>query len=363
MTPANDRLHDRIIDSYLASCHILRPSADTESHHEPTVRYTSQNRDRMLAKIFDADDIATSPPSKQQTLNLFGSEDAGIEAPTPVARPCEYSARVIQAYLAVYDGHSIDRLIADRDRNSLFISKCWSLGVQASPRELNWSLLNARKANQIGPVPGVTRFVMPAVDMYQFLFASEIALRHVQDSEWLTNQRSVSLDVILCEPKLSDRFETVAKELAPGHSAFEYRWAAMCIRKNQSRRVKSRMPRFENLGPTSELRSSMLSDQMGFYWFQSGTKPLYVGHAQNLRKQIDHIIQQGGSKRVFPEWMLEDTSEPVRLAVASTKLSALSKRETLKSEVCISHSPLFNAVAPTHFEPDDKVYSGNLHCA
>lgn len=363
MTHASDRQHDRIIDSYLASHPILRPTADAASSVKPESRYTSQDRDRILSSIFNEVSAVTGSPSSQQTLNLFGVEDSGESSPSAVARPSAYFDRVIRAYFEVYDGYSIDRLIADRDRNSLFISRCWSLGVQASARELNWSLLNARKANQVGPVPGVARFVMPAADMYQFLFASEIALRHVQDAEWTTNQRSVSLDLILCDPDLSDRFETIAKQLAPGHSVFEYRWAAMCIRKNQRRSVKSRMPRFEDLGRTSDLRPSMLSDRMGFYWFQSGAKPLYVGHAQNLRVQVDRIMQQGGSTRVFPDWMLEGTSEPVRLAVAPTKLTALSKRETLKSEVCLSHSPLFNAVAASHSDPDDNRRSGHRRCA
>lgn len=362
MTSVSDRLHDSIVSSYLSSCLAL-PAAKTESKLKPESRYTSQDRDRLLSDIFDEDSSSASPDSSPPRLNLFGVRVSDETSSSAVVRPSEFFTCVVQAYFEVYDGYSIDRLIADRERNSLFISKCWSLGIQASARELNWALLNARKANRIGPVSGVARFTIPAADMYQFLFASEIALRHVQDTEWLTSQRSVSLDYILCDSDMSDRFEAVARELAPGHSAFEYRWAAMCIRKNQRRSVKSRIPRFEDLGRTSDLRPSAISDRMGFYWFQSGNKPLYVGHAQNLRAQVDRIIQQGGSERVFPEWMLEGTSEPVRLAVASTQLTALSKRETLKSEVCISHSPLFNAVAAPHSAPFDKGDSDRQQCA
>jgi len=368
MSNTNDKLHESVIDAYLADSPDLRLADENEGPEQTGRRYSRRDCDALVKSILEADadshrQVRQKAQAVQRTLGLFDEVDDVSNAPSAKPCPSAFFDAVIRSYLAVYNGFSIDRLIADRERNALFVSECWKRGVQASSRELNWSLLNARKANRIGPVDGVARFRMPTHQMYQFLYASEIALRKVQDSEWVNSGRQVSLDYILCDSHFSDRFENIAKQLAPGYSVFEYRWAAMCIRKNQRRSVKSRMPRFKDYGPTVDLRVSQLPRHMGFYWFQAGDKPLYVGHAENLRAQIDRILQQGGAKSVFPQGLLEEATQPMHLAVASTNVTALSKRETLKSEVCLTQSPLFNVRNTAGSPSPSNKLSHNKRCA
>lgn len=334
---------ESVVDAYLASCPDL--CVDDPIHDEEIVpkRYSQADRDRLLDSILSDDESKChARPQVQSTLWIIDddSQDGIVSAS---AQPSSFFDHVVAAYLAVYDGYSIDRLIADRQRNSLFVSKCWSMGLKASPKELNHALLNARKANRVGSNSNVERFFMSATRMYLFLFASEIATRRVQDDAWLNLGKYVSIDQILCDTKYSDAFAATARELAPGFSEFEYRWAAITIRKNKRRGVRKAIRNWVDHGVTSDVRPSRLPDEDGFYWFQRGNTAIYMGHAHSIREQVDRLMQQGGARSVFPQWMMGETREPMRLAVATSSVSAISTKETMKNDECAGVSPLFNA--------------------
>ena len=61
--------------------------------------------------------------------------------------------------------------------------------------------------------------------MELFIFASEIAGRKVSEDS------QCSLDDLLCDPELAARFDQYAKLISPGYSSFQYRWAALTVRK------------------------------------------------------------------------------------------------------------------------------------
>ena len=66
-----------------------------------------------------------------------------------------------------------------------------------------------------------------------FLFASEIAWKR------LTEQYSgVSLDEILCDPRMATAFDKTAQSLAPGYTPLEYRWGALKLRKQSALATK-----------------------------------------------------------------------------------------------------------------------------
>ena len=62
--------------------------------------------------------------------------------------------------------------------------------------------------------------------MDDYSFASEVALHQ------LSVELDVTLDGILCDPELAALLDKIAGQFSHGdHSSFEYRWAALTLRK------------------------------------------------------------------------------------------------------------------------------------
>ena len=58
-----------------------------------------------------------------------------------------------------------------------------------------------------------------------YSFAAEVAMHQ------LSVEIGETLDGLLCNPDLASRFDELAAAYSPGHSPFEYRWAALSLRK------------------------------------------------------------------------------------------------------------------------------------
>ncbi len=91
--------------------------------------------------------------------------------------------------------------------------------------------MRLRKAGKlIVPVQKRTEFSWSDYD--EFLFASEIA--------WSEMKGHGTLDDILCDPELADKFDEIARSLSPGFSSLQYRWGALTLRKkSKTARVRS----------------------------------------------------------------------------------------------------------------------------
>ncbi len=254
---------------------------------------------------------------------------------------------VKQAFIEVHGDYSIDKLIADPNRNAAFIQACWRLGAQASQYELAHILLNARKNKLMGKIDGVSRYCVPREEMDHYLFASEFALRMLQDQEYFANQRDVSLDRILCEPELAKRFEELARSIVPGYSSLDYRWAALTIRKCQNCHVSGDLPTpvFERLGSRDNLRPSRIEKRPGFFWLLVDSIDVYIGHAQNLRQQLESLAD------ARLHWMLPDggllaAMEPAKIeyAIASYPIASATKREPVKTQLVRHNEPKLNVL-------------------
>lgn len=255
---------------------------------------------------------------------------------------------VRRAYLDVFEGYSIDRLIADPNPNARFIESCWKLGAQASQYELNHLLLNARKNKIVGKIEGVQRYSVPRSKMDQYLFASEFALRLLQDQEYFENHRFVSLDRILCDPGLAQRFEDLARAIVPGFSSLDYRWAAFSIRKGQNRRATKAglaTPSFERLGRRESLRVSRIEKTAGFFWLDFERADLYIGHSENLREQVERLLD------LHWDAMFEVASlfgmrslRHAEFAIAPYSGVSPSNRESVKTKLVRAKEPKLNVL-------------------
>lgn len=259
----------------------------------------------------------------------------------------DFADIVRDAYLEVFDGYSIDRVIADPDRNSLFIQACWKRGAQASQADLNRQLMNARKAKKIGKVEGVKKYRVQRDIMDSYMFASEVALRLLQDIEHFSHSRWVTLDHILCEPTLGKKFVNIATSITPGHKPFDYRWAALSIRKALNRRsskgsVKP-MPHFDMLGSRDRLRASKVPNDAGLFWLKSGELDFYIGHSQHLRTQIEMLLDSKFEERLAQSHMQSlFVPQPVSFSIARLPDCSTLQRDGIKRHLVNSVEPRVN---------------------
>ncbi len=189
------------------------------------------------------------------------------------------------AFLAIRAGWPPDRVVADPLLNESFIAECRKAGLASPACALNQCLLNLRKGSQLKGLPRSKKTTFKEEEEYRF--ASEIAARHLE------RQEGASLDAIICDPSLVVKFDQLAAHLAPGFTPFQYRWAALNLRKgsNLKPELLSRVVPSEttSLGPVSDLDLASVSTKQGMYIFYDpkSKTTLYVGEALNLRVRLE----------------------------------------------------------------------------
>ncbi len=128
-----------------------------------------------------------------------------------------------QAYMEAHDGWPVDRVIADPALNERFVDSCRQHGLAEPAAILNRKLMNVRKAKWLQGVRASRRGGVP--DSKNCVFAAQVAARHLEHRD------QVTLDDILCDPERAMEFDALARQITPGYSALDYRWAAsICVR-------------------------------------------------------------------------------------------------------------------------------------
>jgi hypothetical protein len=198
---------------------------------------------------------------------------------------------VRDAFLAVRDERSPDVVVADPDLNQQFLRECQNRGLSASPEVLNNCLLNLRKS---GDLPDIKSKQASVRDQEDYRFASEIAVR------FLERRDHVSLDQVLCDPVRARELGEIAARLAPGFSAFEYRWAALNLRKTKRLRPEllGRVVCAETVATqrAADIKTEEIPARPGLYLFIEPSQVLYIGECQNLRKRIGKHLDHSDNK-------------------------------------------------------------------
>ena len=241
---------------------------------------------------------------------------------------------LIEAYRRSYDGYSLDRVIADPDLNARYAEGCKTLGLPGEPRTWNWSLFALRKAGKFADLPTTRRTEFGWEDCDRFLFASEIAWRHMID------QGYDSLDTILCDPGLAAEFDAIAQRCCPGFTSLQYRWAALKLRKS-AKQVRSRAEFLNDarLSAAVSIKPSgagKIPDASGVYvvW-GAGKETLYAGEANNLRGRL----QQQFSPQTKAFWKDFAGSLTARFFATDCPYST---RLAYQRRLIMAHRPRFN---------------------
>lgn len=317
------KLGRKFIGFELSRDYVLRGTARTESARP------GDPLEGAPEPLVSAPTTPSTPREKRSTriVTAVAHQEGGLDQ--ALARAQEH---LLRAYESVYNGHSLDRVLADPDLATALAEKCNELGLPGTPKDWNHQLLRHRKAGKLAGLPARkrTEFSWPEYD--RFLFASEIA--------WSYMREYGSLDDILCDPELAKRFDDFARRLAPGFTPLQYRWGALMLRKtSKTARVRSEFfkeLRLEQFEKRRELRllsnADGISDSPGLYLVTGAAKEIYVGGTLNLHKRLatqfaadpcKHWEEQGAkSISILPK---PEVTDPIDLLSMQSRLIRLAR--------------------------------------
>jgi predicted GIY-YIG superfamily endonuclease len=244
---------------------------------------------------------------------------------------------IIDAFLEVRAEHSLDAVIADPDLNCRFLAACRRRRVKDPDEALNRELLNARKAGGLRGIKSKRHIVK---NQENYRFACEASVR------FLERRDGVTLDQILCNPEKAREFDRIANDIAPGFSSFEYRWAALGLRKRRMLKPELVSKVMRHIEVTrfkvSELDVDRVPSQQGVYLFHDSSNTLYAGEATNLYKRVRKHLDHSDSKGLA-QWLWQHGAGELHLElhVLPKKTSTLA-RKALEAEIIRSRKPLFN---------------------
>jgi len=199
---------------------------------------------------------------------------------------------LLNVYRSCYGGYSLDRMIADPQLNAHLIDGCTERGLPGDAITWNLTLFRLRKSGAFADLPTTRRTEYSWDDCDEYLFASEIAWREMIDDG------CDSLDYILCDPHLSQKFDKRAESWAPGFSPLEYRWAALKLRKN-AKLVRNRAQLLTSARLSRKLSIDKLPNDPGVYVLASEKDELiYAGEASNLHDRVARRFGSAASERI-----------------------------------------------------------------
>lgn len=249
---------------------------------------------------------------------------------------------IAKAFAEVHDGWSTDEVLLQDKLNERFIARCQQDLHEVKVSDLNWRLLNLRKAKKLSVK--VTRRSRHNHDKYRH--AAEIAARLMEDKHGLNTDR------VLCDPTKRTEFDHEATRVAPGVEPYLLRKAALGLRK--ARRLKPEfVVRVADWGrevstwPAARLASdiSLASKRPGVYIFRDQTGYLYIGEAANLRARLKQHLDESDRASLASHLKAQGLSDvQIELHAFESKSAArkVSNRRAYESELIRSRKPRFN---------------------
>lgn len=294
-------------------------------------RWTIRNRLRVLVKA--------------AALLCTGLAFQSLRASEESAQSHDLTEVVKQAFREVHDGWSTDEVILKDSLNEAFIRRCRRSLAEADETQLNWALLNLRKAGRLDAK--VTKRTSLRHDEY--LHAAEIAARFMYDKYRLTTDR------VMCDPKRRSEFDAVAQTAAPRVSAYRLRKAAFSLRKARKLRPEL-VARVADWGrqivslPAKKIVSDaeIVPTNPGVYIFRDTSGYLYIGESANLRsrvaKHLDHSDRKSLAHYLWKGGM-EDVTVELHAFGPDSNARLKEMRRAYESELIRSRKPRFN-IAP-----------------
>lgn len=256
----------------------------------------------------------------------------------------EVTAIVRHAFLETHDGWSTDEVLLQDRLNQAFLAACWRHNPDLDARELNWRLLNLRKAGEL-PARASRRSPRPAADGE---YAAEMAARYIQDKHRVTTDR------MFCDPALRKEFNDVARQILPDADPYHVRKSAFALRKARQLRPElvlrvADWNRDVSSHPLAKLadRPQEIPALPGVYLFRDGTGYLYIGEAANLRARLTQHLDHS-DRASLANYLARHASQRAAIVVEIHAFPADSRaretriRRAYESELIASRRPRFN---------------------
>lgn len=244
-------------------------------------------------------------------------------------------AIIIDAYKAIYDGYASDRILVHPEYNERYLSECRKRGLALGDYELNHELQKIRKSGK-GLLPRATK--SPRImDYDDFVYGSEIAFRHLQRKD------NVSLDDVLCDPKLRERFDEIGKQLTSETDVFKLRMGALYLRKTHRLDPKGKCTTQVDLrraGAVGDVKLNDVPDFPGLYAFYAKDHPVFASETARLRHRIGSHLECAG-KLFLPSWLeLGDERNLELRFFAQVKLASSERLKWLNEFINRERPPL-----------------------
>jgi DNA modification methylase len=204
----------------------------------------------------------------------------------------EAESAVVEAFAESSQGHSTDYLLCEPALGIAFVKACRKKSIPGDPRMWNTFLLRIRKSGKLPKSTEAGRRLSYA-DMDPYSDASEAAMKLIGLDYGMT------LDEMLCTPQAAAEFDSLAALLTPGYSAFEYRWAALALRKRATTKrlrefaAKQRSHWQQQPTPIRQSIEDCLTSEYecpGVYVVLDEDSPLYIGETRNVRSRLEKLV-------------------------------------------------------------------------
>jgi DNA modification methylase len=213
-------------------------------------------------------------------------------------------AAIVDAFRETYRGFSVDRVIADPILNEDFQHACKRHSVAETAAQCNRQLLAIRRNGELRRILDIDQFEVTTLgrdELEPMLFASEIAWQQLRMLHRLT------LDELLCDPRLATQLDQRAQRIAPGYPPLHYRWGALRMRKaihtaEAHLRIRSAAKVIEGFSEPMGLDgigSQPLPAKPGVYVVSSPTKTLFVGEACDLQQRMNDQFGTHEQRRAY----------------------------------------------------------------
>lgn len=301
-------------------------NAIVETSEEPEVdaELMGQHLNSLVEALLAPESIAEEPAPVVTTEVAA----VAIEAPSVVAEPRDPNAALVEAFRRSCQGYSLDRVAADPELQRELAAHCRALEVSGDLKSWNATLFRLRKAGKLTGVPTTARTELAWEECESYLPAAEAALALL-----LGHDSDESLDDLLCDPARAAEFDRLALRYGGRKKTFEYRWAALKLRKEARiiRRRAEDLRRVElkfsvPIAPARGAKLNKLPQEPGLFSLYDGEgERLYVGAATDLRAAVARVLAKTRLK-IF------DRTGDVRVAVcphAASWADLLALRQTI----------------------------------
>ena len=248
-------------------------------------------------------------PVKRARFGNFGLLQTTAEAlraqqassPSGAATHFSYNEdrKVVQAFEDVRHGAAVDAILWDKPLARAFANRCHQAGLEAPDAFLNRRLMHIRKSirryaeHGISLSPTTKREVHKSI-VPQYAHVIEFALTR------LRYRYGASIDDILLDPQLGERFEQLASDLAPGLRDVDLRLGALYIRKTRAIE-KDKLARIQALDPEvvdkamskpvslAAVNPADVPSSPGLIELKEGGRYLYISRNEDIRPAAEQL--------------------------------------------------------------------------